>query len=427
MTSSDAVVDLAVGEQPWYLRSSRVHRYARRLVHGRLRRLRVGRLRLVETGRIETFGGPSRDGLEAGVHVMSPRFYGRVAFRGALGAAESYVLGEWDAEDLASVVRVLVRNREALVGLEGSWGRLAGWIDRAFHRRRANTRDGSRRNIGAHYDLGDDFFATFLDPTMMYSSAVFPRPNASLEEASTYKIDRLCRALRLGPEDHLLEIGTGWGGLAVHAADRYGCRVTTTTISAKQHAFATERVAQAGLGDRVTVLARDYRDLEGTFDKLVSVEMIEAVGEIYLDGFFEVCAARLAPGGLMALQAITIADRHFARARRNVDFIQRYIFPGSFIPSLGALAAASARTDLDLVRLDDIGAHYAETLRRWALRFEDRRAEVRAQGFSERFVRLWRYYLAYCEGGFRERSISDVQAIYAKPGCAHVPTVGALS
>jgi cyclopropane-fatty-acyl-phospholipid synthase len=362
------------------------------------------------------FGRPAFDGLAAHVTVHDPRFWRRVALGGSLGAAEAYADGDWDADDLTAAVRLLVRNRGALSAMEGPLTRASQTIEAVRHLLRRNTRQGARRNIADHYDLGNDFFARVLDPTMTYSCGLFERPDSTLEEASVAKIDVLCRRLRLGPRDHLLEIGTGWGALAIHAARRYGCRVTTTTISGNQHALATERVRAAGLEGTVEVLLRDYRDLEGTYDKLVSVEMIEAVGAEYYPAFFAKCAALLREDGLMAMQAITVDDREFERARREVDFIKRWIFPGGCLPSTSALlAAAKAASDLRLRHLDDIGPHYATTLAAWRDRSEAAAAEGVRPLAEPHFRRLWRYYLSYCEAGFRERYLGDVQLLFARP------------
>jgi cyclopropane-fatty-acyl-phospholipid synthase len=295
----------------------------------------------------------------------------------------------------------------------------------AAHWLHRNTRAGSRRNIAAHYDLGNDFFELFLDETMMYSCALFERPDMSLAQASTAKLDAICRKLALGPQDHVLEIGTGWGGFALHAARGAGCRVTTTTISPAQYELARERVRAAGLGDRITVLLEDYRDLKGTYDKLVSIEMIEAIGHEYFGEFFRRCAERLVPGGPMLLQSITIAEDHYARARDEVDFIKRYIFPGCCIPSAGALVQAmSASSDLRVVDVEDIGPHYATTLARWRENFLARRDDVRALGYSAAFARMWEFYLCYCEAGFAERALGDVQMLLVRdagggPGRGH--------
>jgi cyclopropane-fatty-acyl-phospholipid synthase len=290
-------------------------------------------------------------------------------------------------------------------------------LRKVLHWAARNTRSGSRRNIAAHYDLGNEFFALFLDPTMMYSSAVFEHPAMTLEEAQVAKLERICRRLDLRPGERVLEIGTGWGGFALHAAGRYGCQVTTTTISEEQYALARERIHEAGLQGRVTLLKQDYRDLRGRYDKLVSIEMIEAVGHQYFGTFFARCGALLEPQGRMLLQAITIADQRYEAARKGVDFIKRYIFPGCCIPSVTALVnAASAASDLRLVHLDDIGPHYATTLRLWRENLLGNIGAVRGLGYSEAFIRMWEFYLAYCEAGFAERMLGDVHAVFAKPG-----------
>jgi cyclopropane-fatty-acyl-phospholipid synthase len=387
----------------------------RGLVLPRLAGLGDGQLTLREGGASTSFGSPARDGLSAEVVVRHPAFWRRVATGGTLGSAESYAAGEWDTPDLTSVVRLVARNVATMDGLEGGLATLRRPVDAVLHALRRNTRTGSRRNIAEHYDLGDDFFQLMLDPTMTYSCGVFERPDATLEEASIAKIDRLCRMLRLGPEDHLLEIGTGWGAFAIHAASRYGCRVTTTTISANQLARARRRIADAGLTDSVTVLRSDYRDLTGRFDKLVSVEMLEAVGADYYGTFFSKCASLLEEDGLMALQTITIADARYEQHVRGVDFIKRYVFPGSNIPSITALLQAATRSsDLTLRRLDDIGPHYATTLAAWRENLA-RNAEAVSRLTDERFRRIWNFYLCYCEAGFAEGYLGDAQMLLSRP------------
>ena len=392
-----------------------VDRLARHLLHGRLARISEGRLTIAEgTGRV-SFGPGNAGAPDAELTVRDPRFYRGVLFGGHLGAVETYLDGWWETADLTAVVRLMVQNRAVLNSFEGGLARLAQPVRSVWHAMRRNTRSGSRRNIAAHYDLGNEFFAAFLDDTLTYSCGIFERPNMSLREASIAKYDRLCRKLALAPADHVMEIGTGWGGFALHAATTYRCRVTTTTISREQHRLATERVRAAGLDDRVTVLLRDYRDLEGRFDKLVSIEMIEAVGHRFYSGFFRKCAALLKPGGQMALQAITIDPRHYNQARREVDFIKRYIFPGANIPSVPVLRhAAERRAGLSLLHLEDITPHYAETLKRWRENFVARWDRLRTLGFSEEFRRLWEFYFCYCEGGFRERFLGDVQMVFTR-------------
>jgi len=404
-----------------------VARLARGLVRGRLGALRDGALTLVDGGEVEHFGDPDSS-LRATLFVRDPRFYRALALRGAIGGAESYMDGDWRCDDLPAAIRILARNREAFSRLNGG---LARWVRPSlavFHALRRNTRDGSRRNIAAHYDLGDAFFELFLDPTLTYSSGVFEREDASMEQASIAKFERVCRKLRLRPEDHVLEIGSGWGSFAMHAAAHYGCRVTTTTISRRQFERARQRIAMAGLSDRVEILCEDYRDLRGQYDKLVSIEMIEAVGHQHLNRFFEVCSRCLRPDGAMLLQAITIPERDYEEHKRSVDFIKRYIFPGGELVSVGALSAAAAAADgLRITHLEDLAPHYAETLRRWRARMFENLSRMRALGLSEPFLRMWEFYLCYCEGGFEEREIGVVQAVFEKPRARRASLLGRLA
>lgn len=351
------------------------------------------------------------------VRVHDPAFYRMTAASGSVGAGESYMDGHWECDDLVALMRLLVRNRALLDSMETGLARAGGVALRGWNALRRNTLSGSRRNIAAHYDLGNAFFELFLSPDLMYSSALFERDDDTLEVASSRKLERICQRLALGPGDRVLEIGTGWGGFALHAARHHGCHVTTTTISREQHALASRRVADAGLQDRVTVLLEDYRDLTGSYDKLVSIEMIEAIGAPYLKTYFGGIGALLKPDGLALLQAITIEDHRYAQARDSVDFIKRFIFPGSFIPSVSAmLEAKTAASDLQLLQYEDFGPSYARTLQVWRERFMAQLQRVRAQGFDARFVRMWEFYLAYCEGGFRERAIGVGHLLLAKPG-----------
>jgi cyclopropane-fatty-acyl-phospholipid synthase len=393
---------------------------ARRAVLARLSKLRRGSLRLRELGVERRFGADDVPELSAVVAIHDASVYSALAFGGSIGAAEAYIDGQWDCDDLTTVLRVLLRNRAVLDGLETGAARLQAPLQRALHWLNRNNRAGSRRNIAAHYDLGNEFFALWLDESLMYSAAIFADADTTLEQASTAKNDLICRKLRLTPADRVLEIGTGWGGFALHAAKHYGCSITSITISRRQHELACRRIQEAGLGDRVRVLLADYRDLDpavhGRFDKLVSIEMIEAVGHAYQPLFFRRCAELLEPHGAMLLQAITIADQQYERARRSVDFIQRYIFPGSCLTSVTNMSAVLTRdTDLRMTDLEDIGQHYATTLAHWRERFNARRSEIRALGLPEAFIRMWQFYFCYCEAGFLERAISDVQVLLAKP------------
>ena len=397
----------------------RLTRFLRGRFLAALAQLRDAELTLHDDGESFVLGKAmdGREPLRAEIRVESAEFYRRLALNGSVGVAEAWMDGLWHCDDPVALVRIFVRNRDLLDAMEGGSARLGGWLMQLLHVFRRNTRSGSRRNIAEHYDLGNDLFRLFLDENLMYSSAIFVDEHESLDVAATRKLDRICRKLDLKPSDHVVEIGTGWGGFALHAAKHYGCRVTTTTISKEQHALATRRVAEAGLSDRITLLLRDYRDLDGQYDKLVSIEMIEAIGHQYLETYFAQCASLLKPDGLALIQAITIEDHRYAQALKSVDFIKRYIFPGSFIPSVSAMLAASGRiSDMKLTHLEDIGPSYAVTLRRWHERFLAQLPAVRELGYSDRFIRMWRWYLAYCEGGFMERAIGDVQMLFAKPG-----------
>ena len=388
---------------------------ARRLVLRQLERLERGRLTVADETNARTFG---RHGGAPAVRltVADPRFWSELAYGGSIGAAEAYMHGYWHCDDLVGLVQLLLRNRSVLDGMDGGAARLTAPLQKLFHRVNRNTHEGARRNIAAHYDLGNDFFALWLDETMMYSSAIFPRPDMSLHEAQLARLDHICRKLQLQPGDHVVEIGTGWGGFALHAAQHYGCRVTTTTISREQYELAWRRIADAGLQDRVTLLLDDFRDLQGRYDKLVSIEMIEAIGHDLFVPYFRKCAELLKPDGALLIQAITIADQNYEAYRKSVDFIRRYIFPGSGLPSSAVMTEAAAQhTDLRLLGLADIGLHYATTLAHWRRNFFDRIDAVRALGYPESFIRMWEFYLCYCEGAFRERAISDVQLVFTKP------------
>jgi len=423
-TLADRVHALPREAPPHDAFARRLERLAERALRSRLASLAHGRVTLVDHGRRDTYGAATaRCALHATVHVLDRRFYTEAAFGGSVGAGESFMAGDWTVDDLTALVRILLVNRGVLDGLDGGWSRVTEPARRLLHAAARNTRDGSRRNIAAHYDIGNDFFELFLDPTLMYSCAVFERDDMSLEKAQVAKLDRLCRKLDLKPHDHLLEIGTGWGGLALHAARHYGCRVTTTTISRNQHDVARRRIDAAGLAGRITLRQDDYRDLDGRYDKLVSVEMIEAVGHQYFDTFFRKCGKLLVPGGTMVLQSITIDDRQYAAARDSVDFIKRHIFPGCCIPSVTVLTQSLTRSSaLRIVDLEDIGPHYATTLAAWRRNLFANANQVRARGYPEALIRMWHFYLSYCEGGFAERALGDVQFVLQESSAAVRPT-----
>lgn len=393
-------------------------RIAREAMLRVLGRLQVGSLTLHEGPNSHHFGNTQDDTAPvAEIHVHNQDAYTQILTGGSIAAGESYILGHWSSPDPVQVTRLFSAN----LAVMDQWDASQSWFGRLAlklaHRLNRNTANGSKENISAHYDLGNDFFALFLDPTMMYSSAVFADATMGLDAASEAKLDEICVQLELSPDDHVLEIGTGWGGMAIHAAKHYGCRVTTTTISQEQYEYARAAVARENLQDRVTLLCQDYRTLDGQYDKLVSIEMIEAVGHEFYREYFQRCSDLLKPDGKMVIQAITMADQRYEQARDAVDFIKRYIFPGGCLPSIAVITSHLAEdTDMQMVHLRDITPDYALTLEHWRSRFMDRLDAVREMGFDENFIRMWDYYLCYCEGGFRERIISTVQLAFAKPG-----------
>jgi cyclopropane-fatty-acyl-phospholipid synthase len=398
---------------------------ARRLIMSRLRELSGGLLTVRDPwGQWRAGEGP---GEHIVLNVEDPAAYLSIVTGGSLGAANAFMDGKWTCNDLTGLLRLLIRNMSVVDGVETGFARAANAIARLHHKLRANTHTGSRRNIHEHYDLGNGLFSLFLDETMTYSAGIFERDSSTLYEASVAKLDRICRKLDLGPDDHILEIGSGWGSFAIHAAGHYGCRVTTTTISREQFELASERIARAGLGDRIKILLEDYRNLSGRYDKLVSIEMVEAVGNEFLPGYFKKCAELLKDDGAMLLQAITMPDQRYEQYLRSSDFIRRHIFPGSCVPSMGALVnAMGAESDLKPVQVEDIGPHYATTLRLWRDRFNARLEDVRRLGYPERFVRMWNYYLCYCEAGFEERYLGDLQLLLHKSACRQQPLLPPL-
>ncbi|CAK9025635.1 Tuberculostearic acid methyltransferase UfaA1 (TSA methyltransferase), partial [Durusdinium trenchii] len=396
-----------------------IERLGERLLYRLLASLKEGQV-TVDNGRELKMFGPESSDLTATVTVHSSKLYGRLLHEGALGAAESYLQGEWTADDLTKFLRIVVRGIDSTQQLSGPVSLLSRMWHRLRHALNHNSFRGSQRNIAAHYDLSNDFFRLFLDETLAYSSGLFYRDSDTLYDASVQKFDRICRLLDLQPSDHLLEIGTGWGGFALHAATRYGCKVTTTTISRQQYRVARQRIKEAGLGHRVTLLLEDYRNLTGQYDKLASIEMIEAVGHQYMDAYFRRCSTLLKPDGLMALQGIVIRDQHYEQYLKSVDFIQKYIFPGGCLPSVSAMSTSCTRaSDFRMLQLADFAPHYAQTLRLWRERFFAEIERVRALGFDDRFIRMWEYYLCYCEAAFTERSCGLVQMLLARPQARH--------
>lgn len=391
---------------------------ARELLLRLLRNIKVGTLTLHDGDEVLRFGDDNRaEAPHADVTIHHHRVYRRVLTGGTIASGEAFIDGDWSSRNLTEVTRLFSANMETMENMHASqhwWMKVALKLAHLANR---NTQSGSKKNISAHYDLGNEFFQLFLDPSMMYSSAVFPTPEADLATAAEHKLELICQQLELKDSDHLIEIGTGWGGMAIYAARHYGCRVTTTTISQEQYEYAREAVAQAGLEDRITLLCDDYRDLTGKFDKLVSIEMIEAVGHEFYSSYFSTCSRLLKDNGKMVIQAITIPDQRYDHARHSVDFIKRYIFPGGCLPSIGVITDNLARhTDLHIVGMKDITQDYALTLEAWHHVFLEQLDKVMDMGFDERFIRMWRFYLSYCEGGFRERIIGTFQIAMAKPG-----------
>ena len=382
-----------------------------------LEKLQVGSLTLKEGSETKVFGSSTdMAGPHGEVHVHDADLYRRILTGGSIAAGETFIEGLWSSPDLTAVTRAFSANMAMLEAMSDKQNMLARLALKLSHWARRNTSSRSRENISAHYDLGNDFFSLFLDPSMMYSSAVYPTPDSDLATAAQHKLRLICEDLELKPEDHLVEIGTGWGGMAIFAAEHYGCRVTTTTISREQFDYTVAAVAKKGLQDQITVLFDDYRDLQGRFDKLVSIEMIEAVGHQFYDTYFSTLSRLLKPHGKAVIQAITMTDQRYEQARDSVDFIKRYIFPGGCLPSLTVISDALSRmTDMQMSHLRDITRDYADTLSEWHEGFLDKLDTVREMGFDDRFIRMWRYYLSYCEGGFRERIIGTYQITMTKP------------
>lgn len=393
--------------------------FAKKHILAWLKGFTIGHLTVIDGKQQFTFGdAAAAEHLHATIIVNNPDCYHDILLNGTVGSGEAYINGFWHSPDLTAVIRLMVANMQALDQLDGNASisqkialKLYSWFSK-------NTEKNAKRNISAHYDLGNDLFGLFLDETRMYSSAIFKTEQTPLAEAAVHKLDVICQKLQLNEHDHVIEIGTGWGGFAIHAATNYGCHVTTTTISQEQYQYAKAKVRALGLDDKITLLLKDYRDLEGQFDKLVSIEMIEAVGHQYYDSFFSTCNRLLKDDGQMLIQAITISDQRFDSAKKSIDFIQRYIFPGGCLPSNSIIHHHLAKnTNMQMFDVHDITYDYALTLRHWRERFFDNLNQVKALGYPEQFIRLWDFYLCYCEGGFLERVIQTSQFVACKP-CA---------
>ena len=391
-----------------------LHRIARSLVFRQLKKIDTGYISIQEGNKKFSFG--KKGNLSAHITVHDPRFYGALAFGGSIGVSEAFMQKFWSVNDLTKLIRIMAINQNAMDQLESLFNVFLKPILKCLHYLNQNSVKGSRINISKHYDLGNDFFSLFLDSTMMYSSAVFKNPQDSLYQGSMHKLEMICQGLELNAQDHVIEIGSGWGGFAIYAAQNFGCMVTTTTISKQQYLFVKQKIKDLKLTHKIKVLLSDYRHLKGQYSKLVSIEMLEAVGYQYYDTYFKVCSHLLKPDGIAFIQTITIADQRYEKAKHSVDFIQRYIFPGSCIPSLTALQnSITESSDLKIYQVRDIGDHYARTLALWRIAFFKRLSEVKALGFDDVFIRMWHFYLAYCEGGFKEKVISDIHLKLIKP------------
>lgn len=388
----------------------------RAIVHRVFEKITDGQLEIIEGSKHLFFPENNSDtNLQGKINIHDMSLYRDFVKGGSIGVAEAFIDGKWSSPNLTNVIRIFAKAQQQTDSLESSQSWSNKIKNALSHWQNRNTQSGSKRNILAHYDLGNELYTRFLDPKMMYSSAIYPNETASLEEAQSYKLHTICERLSLTSADHLLEIGTGWGGLAIYAAQHYGCKVTTTTISDAQHEYAQTRINELGLNEQITLLKKDYRDLTGSFDKVVSVEMIEAVGYEFLPSFFKQCNDRLKPGGKLLIQSITIADQRFEYYKNNVDFIQKYIFPGGFLPSVNVLSDhITKHSNMVVERLDDIGLDYAKTLNDWRQNFLASWSELTTLGYDETFKRLWLFYLAYCEGAFLERSTSTVHIVARK-------------
>ena len=408
-------VDFAADKLMAIKKSSFLATFFKKIILKKFKQLQFGFLQISD-GDEEYHFGDDRSELKVNVQIFSPEFYVFMGSGGLLGVTESYTAGYWQSNNLVSLIRIVIQNKDVMNQLDSGWARLFKPLNNYIHRLRQNSLDGSKKNILAHYDLSNEFYQLWLDETMTYSCGVFDNKSSTLEEASVEKLDRICRKLQLTDRDSVLEIGTGWGSFAIHAAKHYGCKVTTTTISDAQYELAKERINQENLTDRITLLKDDYRKLTGRYDKIVSIEMIEAVGHEYVPVFFKTVSSLLKDDGLFVMQGITYNDQNFDVYKNSVDFIKKYIFPGSCLISVSQVTETmKTYTDLSIVHLEDITIHYATTLKIWRENFQSSIASIKALGFSSAFIKMWDFYFVYCEAGFRERHIGDYQFVFSKP------------
>ena len=391
-----------------------INKLARNIVSHQLAKIHHGQLLITENKKVSVFG--TRNRIRADIKVLNPNFYAYILFGGSIGAAESYMRGDWRSKNLTDVIRLMAVNSAAMDSMEGSYKLLLQPLFKIIHYLNKNTVAGSKKNIVRHYDLSNDFFALFLDTSMMYSSAIYANTKMNLEEAAINKIKIICEKLKLKSTDRLVEIGSGWGGFAIYAAQNYGCHVTTTTISEQQFLYVKNKIKQLKLSKKITLVKKDYRQLTGKYNKLVSIEMIEAVGHHFYDTYFSKIATLLTDDGVALIQAITIRDQRYKTALKSVDFIQKYIFPGSTIPSVTSMQESLTRaTDMTIFDIQDIGSDYARTLNAWKIKFVANKARIKELGFDAEFMRMWFFYFCYCEGGFKEKVISDIHLHLTKP------------
>ena len=413
-------VDLAADKLMAIKKPSCLATFFKKIILKKFGQLQFGFLRILD-GDEEFHFGDDKSELKADVQIFSPEFYVFMGSGGLLGVTESYTAGYWQSNNLVSLIQIVIQNKDVMSQLDSGWARLFKPVNQYIHSFRQNSLDGSKKNILAHYDLSNEFYQLWLDETMTYSCGVFDNKSSTLEEASVEKLDRICRKLQLTDRDSVLEIGTGWGSFAIHAVKNYGCKVTTTTISDAQYELAKERINQEGLTDRIILLKDDYRKLTGQYDKIVSIEMIEAVGHEYVPLFFKIVSSLLKEDGLFVMQGITYNDQNFEVYKNSVDFIKKYIFPGSCLVSVSQVTESMKKyTDLSIVHLEDITVHYARTLKIWRENFQSSIPSIKALGFSSAFIKMWDFYFVYCEAGFRERHIGDYQFVFSKPGAREI-------
>ena len=389
-------------------------------VMNKFKHLQYGSIKILEGDEVLSFGDPgSNDKVTVTIH--SNEFYVFLGSGGVTGVAEAYMAGYWTADNLVLLLQIVLKNKKILLSLDSGFAKLINPINKLIHWSKQNTLKGSKQNILAHYDLSNDFYKLWLDPTMTYSCGYFNNDSVSLEQASIEKIDRICRKLKLNENDHILEIGTGWGSFSLYAAKQYGCTIDTVTISDAQYEYASRKIESSGLGSKINIFNKDYRKIEGQYDKIVSIEMIEAVGHQFIPQYFSKLCSLLEEDGLLAIQGITYNDQNFEQYKNSVDFIKKYIFPGSCLISVAQISdVIKEYTDLAIVDMEDITKHYAETLNRWKVNFMKVTPEVKRMGFSEAFIKMWEFYFVFCEAGFLERNIGDIQLVFSKSGARNI-------